>query len=187
MKQFLVDNDIELKVTKRGMAPEGGGQVIFRCPIRKQLRAVQVMDMGKVKRIRGTVYAVRVSPAIANRIVETAKGVLLNFLPDIYINTDHCKGDRSGKSPGFGVSLQAETTTGVIYTVDSHSALPNSGKPPTVAEELGQEAAFRLLEEIHRGGCVTSSFQSLAALWMVLTQKDISKYLSGPLSPYTYV
>lgn len=56
--------------------------------------------MGKVKRIRGTVYAVRVSPAIANRVVESAKGVLLKFLPDIYIHTDHCKGDRSGKSPG---------------------------------------------------------------------------------------
>lgn len=56
--------------------------------------------MGKVKRIRGVVYAVRVSPTFANRIVETAKGVLLNFLPDVYINTDHCKGDKAGKSPG---------------------------------------------------------------------------------------
>lgn len=62
---------------------------------------LQVTDMGKVKRIRGTVYAVRVSPAFANRIVETAKGVLLNFIPDIYIHTDHSRGEKSGKSPGM--------------------------------------------------------------------------------------
>lgn len=54
-----------------------------------------------VKRIRGTACSVRVSPAIANRIVESAKSVLLNFLPDVYIHTDHCKGSASGKSPGI--------------------------------------------------------------------------------------
>lgn len=56
--------------------------------------------MGKVKRVRGVVYTARVSPAFANRMVESAKGVLLNFLPDVYIHTDHCKGDKAGKSPG---------------------------------------------------------------------------------------
>lgn len=54
-----------------------------------------------VKRIRGIASSVRVSPAIANRIVESAKGVLLNFLPDVYIHTDHRKGSASGKSPGI--------------------------------------------------------------------------------------
>lgn len=61
--------------------------------------------MGKVKRIRGVAYAVRVSPTIANRIVESAKGILLNFLPDVYIHTDHCKGERGGTSPGDYIAL----------------------------------------------------------------------------------
>ncbi|KAK6617754.1 hypothetical protein RUM43_013982 [Polyplax serrata] len=186
LKQFLVvDDGLSLKVVKRGMAPEGGGLVEFSCPARKSLKPIQVLKMGKVKRIRGVVYAVRVSPTFANRIVETAKGVLLNFLPDVFINTDHCKGDRAGKSPGFGVSLTAETTTGVFFTCDAHSVIPGNGVEPSVPEDIGTHAANLLLEEIYRGGCVTSSFQSLAALWMVLTQRDVSKFLTGPLSPYT--
>lgn len=54
-----------------------------------------------VKRIRGTACSVRVSPAIANRIIDSAKSVLLKFLPDVYIYSDHCKGAASGKSPGI--------------------------------------------------------------------------------------
>lgn len=73
----------------------------------------------------------------------------------------------------------------MILTADWHSALPGPDTPPSVPEDVGREAALRLLDEIHRGGCVSSPFQSLAALWMVLTQKDISKFLTGPLSPYT--
>lgn len=43
LKRFLVvDDGLSLKVVKRGMAPEGGGQVEFTCPARKSLRSVQV-------------------------------------------------------------------------------------------------------------------------------------------------
>ena len=57
-----------------------------------------------MKRIRGVAYAARVSPAMASRMVDSAKAVLLKFLPDVYIYTDHYKGDMAGKSPGFGES-----------------------------------------------------------------------------------
>lgn len=101
--------------------PNGGGEVIFRCPICKILRPIQLDDSGMVKRIRGTVYALRVSPAMANRMVDAAKGALLNFIPDIYINTDQRKGQQAGKSPGFGIHLYAETTKGVIYSSEQVS------------------------------------------------------------------
>lgn len=42
-------------------------------------------------------YAMRVSPAICNRVVDAARGVLNQFISDIYIYTDHCKGAQSGK------------------------------------------------------------------------------------------
>lgn len=85
---------------------------------------------------------------------------------------------------GFGVCLSAETTTGVFFTCDNHSVTPGPGVEPSIPEDIGTLAANLLLEEIYRGGCISSSFQSLAALWMILTQKDVSKFLSGPLSPY---
>lgn len=101
-----------------GLLPLGGGEVIFKCPIKRQTRPVQLLDGGMVKRIRGTAFALRVSPSIANRIVEKAKGVLLEYLPDVYINTDQCRGKQSGKSPGFGIHLVAETNNEVFYSAE---------------------------------------------------------------------
>lgn len=159
--------------------PLGGGEVIFKCPVRKNMRALQFIKPGMVKRIRGTVYASKVSPALANRTIEAAKGVLLNFLPDIYIYSDQTKGKLAGNSPGFGITLVAETTAGVCYSAELVSNVMQPGMDPSVPEDLGVAAAQKLLEEIYRGGCVDSSFQWITALFMALGQKDVSKFLTG--------
>nr|CAH7736762.1 unnamed protein product [Callosobruchus chinensis] len=192
MKKFILDDEgLKLKICKRGLLPLGGGEVIFECPIRRQTRPVQIMDGGMVKRVRGTAYALRVSPAMANRIVEKAKGVLLQFLPDVYINTDQCRGKQSGKSPGFGVHLVAETTNGVFYSSEQVilsfiyykvSNVVSEGEPSSVPEDLGIAAAQRLLYEIYLGGVVDSTSQALAILFMALGQKDVSKLVIGPLT-----
>ena len=39
----------------------------------------------------------RVSPAVCNRVVDATRSVLNQFVSDIYIYTDHCKGAQSGK------------------------------------------------------------------------------------------
>ena len=148
----MVDDGLELKVQRRGSAPGGGGQVLFRCPIRRSLRAQQFLDQGKIKRIRGVAWATRVSPAVANRMIESAKGVLLKFIPDVYIYADHFTGAKSGKSPGFGLTLTAETTTGVFLSaeVSSNPVGSETKREPTVPEDLGQTGAHALLEEIYR-------------------------------------
>lgn len=116
LKRFLVvDEGLELKINRRGLAPLGGGEILFKCPVRKNLKAIQFETPGMVKRIRGTVYACKVSPAMANRTVESAKGVMLKFLPDVYIYTDQNKGKMSGNSAGYGICLLAETTDGVCF------------------------------------------------------------------------
>lgn len=43
-------------MVKRGMAPGGGGEVVFTCPVRRTIRPVQLTDPGKIKRIRGVAY-----------------------------------------------------------------------------------------------------------------------------------
>lgn len=180
LKKFLVvDDGLELKVKQRGLAPLGGGEVVFKCPVRKNMRAIQFVQPGMVKRIRGTVYAAKVSPALANRTIESAKGLLLNFLPDIYIYSDQTKGKLAGNSPGFGISLVAETTEGVCYSAELVSNVVQKGDDPSVPEDLGKAAAHKLLEEIYRGGCVDSSFQWITALFMALGAKDVSKFLTG--------
>jgi len=186
LRRFLLDDTgLELHVNKRGAAPGGGGQVVLRCPVKKSPRPVQVMDQGKIKRIRGVAWGVRVSPSVANRVVESAKGKLLQFIPDIYIYTDHMTGAKSGNSPGFGLILTAETNTGVFLSAEVCSNAAGGGDGPTVPEELGVKGAQLLMEEIFRGGCADSLSQSLAVVLMGLGPPDVSKFMVGPLSPYT--
>lgn len=178
--RFLVnDEGLELNLVTRGLPPLGGGVVRFKCPTRKSLCTIQLTKQGVVKRVRGVAYANKVSPELANRTVEAAKGDLLKFLTDIYIHTDHNSGKKSGKSPGFGIFLQAETTQGVLYTVDRNSHTKNDGQEPLVPENLGKAAVLSLLDEIYRGGCCDSSYQWLVALFMALGQKNVATFLTG--------
>ncbi|XP_076115690.1 RNA 3'-terminal phosphate cyclase-like protein [Mytilus galloprovincialis] len=183
LKRFLgTDEFLELKIVKRGAAPEGGGEIFFTCPCRQKLRPLQYTDPGKIKRIRGVAWSVRVSPVTNNRIIEAARSILNKFIPDIYIYTDHYKGSHSGKSPGYGLTLVAETLNGTFLTAEVVSNPKGTG--PSVPEDVGINGAKLLLEEIYRGGCVDSNNQALTALFMVLGQQDVSKVQIGELSPY---
>lgn len=42
-------------------------------------------------------HAVRVSPQFTNRMIDSARGVLNRYIPDIYIYSDIYKGDEAGK------------------------------------------------------------------------------------------
>lgn len=184
MKKFGIDEGLELKIRKRGAKPDGGGEVVFTCPVRRKLSPINFTDSGKLKRIRGTAYSMKVSPAFANRIVDSSRGVLNKVLSDIYIYTDHAKGETSGNSPGFGLSLMVESTTGVMLSAEKCSNPKGQGEA-VVAEDLGQSVAVSLLQEVYRGGCVDSVHQSLVLLYMALGQMDVSKVLLGELTPYT--
>jgi len=77
-----------------------------------------------------------------------------------------------------------ESTTGVMLSADVCSHAKNEGETIT-PEDLGKECAVKLLQEVYRGGCVDSTHQSLALLYMALGQMDVSKILLGPLTTYT--
>ncbi|KAK9293642.1 hypothetical protein QLX08_011470 [Tetragonisca angustula] len=184
LKKFLSgDNEVIFTISKRGAAPLGGGEIKFKCPPSRNLRSIQLQNSGMVKRIRGTACSLRVSPAIANRIVESTKSVLLKYLPDVYIYTDHCKGASSGKSPGFGITLSAETTADVVFGGEAFSPLMTTNSLPCVPEDIGREAAMKLIGEIYRNGCIDSPFQAMTAMFMALGKKDVSKIVTGPLTP----
>ncbi|KAJ1994114.1 hypothetical protein GGI25_000849 [Coemansia spiralis] len=178
-KHFGIEEGVELRVTKRGAPPKGGGEIRFICPVVRAVKPINYVDQGKIKRIRGISYATRVSPQTANRMVETARGELNKFIPDIYIYTDVYKGADSGFSPGFGISLVAESTSGALMTAE---LCANPGDSP---EDIGRDAAKMLLAEVARGGCFDSSHQWLALLLMVLGPEHASKTRIGKLTPFT--
>jgi RNA 3'-terminal phosphate cyclase-like protein len=52
---------LELRILRRGARPVGGGEVLLRVPMIKQLPLVSLRDEGMVKRVRGIAYSMRVS------------------------------------------------------------------------------------------------------------------------------
>lgn len=72
-----------------------------------------------VKRIRGVAYSMKVSPQNTNRMVDGARGVLNSLLSDVYIFTDALSGLAAGKSPGYGMTLVAETTSGCLISAEA--------------------------------------------------------------------
>lgn len=188
IKRFIGDVEgvkLDLKINSRGYKPLGGGQVQFTCPVVRQLKPLQLVKPGKIKRIRGTAVAARVSPQMANRMIDSAKGLALQFIPDVYIYSDHNKGKTSGLSPGFSITLTAETTEGCFYTASAVSNSKGSSGGPSIPEDIAKDAAHTLFYEIDKGGCVDSISQSLALTFMVFNQKDISQVKFGMLTTYS--
>lgn len=46
-------------------------------------------------------------------------GLLNRLLPDVWVHTDHHAGRTGGDSPGFALSLVAESTTGVLLVAET--------------------------------------------------------------------
>lgn len=164
-------SSLELRIAKRGSAPLGGGEVHFRCPIIKHLTTLNFTAPGRIKKIRGIATSTRVSPQMANRLIDAARGVLGRYIPDLYLFADVYRGEDSGKSPGFAITLLATSTTGAIYSAESASKPTDPGLP----EDLALSAAKMLLNEIAQRGCIDRAHQPLTLFLMALSPQDVAK------------
>ncbi|PVU97615.1 hypothetical protein BB561_000442 [Smittium simulii] len=179
LSKFNINSGIELKINKRGAEPLGGGEVKLTFPSVKNISSMVFTDTGYVQKIRGISYSTKVSPQTANRMVESARSILNQFTPNIYIYTDVYSGKESGLSPGYGLALVAESTTGALFSTELCAV---AGSTP---EDLGKQCANQLLAEINKGGCFDSSHQWLVLLLMVLSSQDVSKTSFGKLNKFT--
>ncbi|KAK3004319.1 hypothetical protein RJ639_018870 [Escallonia herrerae] len=195
LKQFGVPSEgLELKIESRGVAPKGGGEVVLSIPVvQNSLTAVTWIDEGMVKRIRGVTFSTRVTVQFERTMVHAARGIFNRLLPDVYIFTDHKAGTQAGESPGFGISLVAETTTGCYISADTaisfargedEGHIDDEKKELPAADDVGEQIASLLLAEIEQGGVVDSTHQGLLFLLCALCPQDVSKVRVGKLSPY---
>lgn len=178
LKLFGVEDGLDFKILRRGAAPLGGGKVFFTCPVVSTLKPVQLLDVGQIKKIRGIAATTRVSPQVANRMVEAARSQLNTFIPDVYIYSDIFKGEEAGKSSGYSLFLQAESTTGAILTADG------VGSPEQPVEEMAIRVARELLLQIKYSGLFDQSHQWMLVILMCLCPEDLSKVVLGIPSPH---
>lgn len=96
------------------------------------------------------------------------------------------------RSPGFGITLVASSTTSALHSSEAVSSVPstsvastNGSDPqemPQTPEELGSNAAFSLLANISSGSCIDQGMEWLACLMMALGSEDVGRVkLAGPL------
>lgn len=179
-----IDDGFELKVVRRGAPPGGGGEISLRVPIAKVLPPVSLLEEGMVKRVRGVAYSMRVSPQNTNRMVDGARGVINSLLADVFIFTDHMSGKEAGNSPGYGLTLVAETTTGRMISAETSAGEAGADAEDMVPEDLGVRAAHALLEEVRRGGVVDGAHQGLLLTMCALGPEEVNEVRLGPLTPY---
>lgn len=85
------------------------------------------------------------------------------------------------RSPGYALSLLAESTTSAIHCAE---AISKPGVPP---EDLGLEAARALMAEVKLGGCIDRKHQILVLLMMVLGSEDVGRCCMSEPTPRTCV
>lgn len=105
---------------------------------------------------------------MTTRVVDKVREVFNDYIPDVWIHTDHYKKGQAGEQAGYAVSLQAETTTGVILTKDFMYESAAFKMP----EDLGERCAQAMLDEIFTGGVVDSTNQSLLLLLAGVSSGD---------------
>ena len=91
LKQFGASGSLSIQVKKRGYSPLGGGMVQVQQSYAKKLEAISLTDEGKVRRIRGIVTSAKVSPQLTTRLVDKLRGIFNDYIPDVWISTDHYK------------------------------------------------------------------------------------------------
>lgn len=118
-EHYEFDNELSIKIIKRGYFPDGGGEVQVSIPTIKKLKKVNLEERGYIKRIRGVCSGSKMSTSILNDVKDKIKNAFLEYLPDVWVYTDFYKGDKAAQCSGYSLSLKAETTTGSILTFDA--------------------------------------------------------------------
>ena len=171
-----------LSLVRRGAPPGGGGVAVLTVtPVRK-LRCVTAQQRGKVKRVRGIAFSSNASGDLVKECSSAAKGVLLKFLPDVYVVSDpyhaKIKDAEEARRSGYGILLVAETTQ-TTCVVSQEVAAERGDKP----EDVGRMAAKLLLDQIAAGGCVDAHHQAMVIMLMVLAPAEVSTVRFGRLTP----
>ena len=195
-EQFGINGDIELRILRRSNPGHGGKggrgevQLIFGRQVRLP-KTVQLLNPGRVKRIRGVAYSTGLGGTNNARMIESARGLLNSFVPDTYIYSDvsaapllPVEGKAAGKDGkplkrkvgvGFGISLVAYTSTDVLYSADMASPAEGQETP----EDIGRRCALQLLETIEQGGCVSKTAAQTILILMAMGSEDVGRVQVG--------
>lgn len=163
---FIPNKNINIKINRRGFSPHGGGDVFFTCSPILKIDTVNLTKEGEISKIRGISLANRIPPQTTNRLVASVKEILNCYISDVFIHTDVSKGKEAGKSPGYGLCITAETTTGGLFFFDG------TGLEMEFPENLSICLTKKLLSDIYNGGFVGKKLQIFVCFLMAMSSSE---------------
>lgn len=150
-----------VEVEKRGHYPRGGGSAILKVNGIAGLSAIRLIERGKVESVRGVSHCANLPPHVARRQAEAAKKTLMSAG---FGNVRIAEEVVTSAGPGSGITLWAETGHGIRLGADALGAREKR------AEEVGREAAERLIAEIESGMAADRQFGDMAVLYMAIAK-----------------
>ncbi|CCF55956.1 hypothetical protein KAFR_0A05210 [Kazachstania africana CBS 2517] len=159
-----------LHTLKRGSPPLGGGEVhLIVDSLIAQPLTMHELERPPIKSIRGVAYSTRVSPSLVNRMIDGSRNVLKDINCEVNITADVWRGENSGKSPGWGITLVGETKKGWCFFSE---LIGDAGDIP---ENIGMQVAYHFIEEISKSAAVGRNQLPLAIVYMVIGKEDIGR------------
>lgn len=155
----------------RGSPPLGGGEVHLMCnSLISSPLTLHLLEVPKISAIRGISYCTRVSPSIANKMIEAARDYLRPLGCEVNITADVWRGENSGKSPGFGIVLVAESKKHNWRFISEDIGL--AGEIP---DDVAVRACLKLMEEVSNSGCVGRNQLLITLAYMCIGKEDIGR------------
>lgn len=165
--------DVELHTLKRGCPPLAGGEVHLIVNSRiPQPITIHILDIPKISAIRGVAWCARVSPSVVNRLVDAARQILRPTGCDVNITTDVWRGENSGKSPGYGITLFTESKKVPLRYVSD-----DVGEGGDTPEDIGTKVGYQLLEAIEMSGAVSREQLDATFILMTIGKEDIGRFI----------
>ncbi|GBC08402.1 hypothetical protein RclHR1_08090006 [Rhizophagus clarus] len=182
----------DINIIGRGYYPQGKGEVVLLVDpiVERTLKSLNLVERGTIIKVRGRVtiaardtskqelYIIgeRMATAAFKVLTEAALPELekIQFdIKNIEINLEKIK-----TGNGSEILLWAETSTGCII---SGNDISNQKETP---EEVGKNAAEKLIQNIKHGGCVDEHLQDQLIIFMALAEGK-SKLVTGPITLHT--
>lgn len=162
----MVGYQVEVEVVRRGHYPKGGGLVKVRTLNNpKAFRALNLLERGALKIVRGVSHCVRLPKDVALRQAESARSYLIGrgIREPIDIGLEFYELGRDPHlGPGSGIVLWAETEHSVL----GGDALGARGKR---AETVGIEAAERLVQDLSHGVALDRHMSDNIMIYLALS------------------
>ncbi|CAL5407202.1 unnamed protein product [Camellia sinensis] len=196
LKHFRVPSEgLHLKIECRGALPHGGGEVFLSVPtVQSSLTVITWIDEGMVKRSGELLFQQECLLSLRIPLyMQLEEFLIACFRMSTYLLIIKLELKLESMSPGYGISLVAETTIGCFIFADTAVSYARGDEEGEIEDEekkelmppvdVGEQIASILLGKIERG-VVDSTHQGLLFILCALCPQDVSKVRVGKLSPY---